>query len=501
MSHVRDIERLLRDTMGLDAPTLGANAIERAIRGRLAELSPELRDAPSYSRYWQRLQQSPQELQALIEAVVVPETWFFRHREAFTALAQMALDERTARRGTMRETQALRLLSLPCATGEEPYSIAMTMLDAGFSTSEFTIDALDISERALALAREGVYGRNSFRGPPASLLFRERYFTQEGSNYRIADTLRTQVRWHSGNLFDASLVDRLGTFDFVFFRNVLIYFDRDGQSRAIAALERLMRMGATLFAGPAEGGALTSNGMTSTGHVQAFSFRVTGPVSDVVPAVASAAAGVPRVAGTLDAFSPAPPASAVDAIAQRRTPAIHVAHVGAARTLAPLPATSSVPSSVGSVASVAPLAPIPPVTKALPVATVTPRDDTPSADIRKLLEQARIAADAGDFVPAVALCRKVLATDRANAQAEYLLGLVEDARGNAQGALIHYRRALYLDPGHYEALVHCAAQLNARGDTAGAKRLLERAGRAERAAGAKATEPHDPGHRDGTRHR
>lgn len=477
MSRVRDIERLLRDTMGLDAQTLGANAIERAVRSRLAELSPALRDAPSYSLYWQRLQQSPQELQALIEAVVVPETWFFRHREAFAALAQMALDERTARRGTLRETQALRLLSLPCATGEEPYSIAMAMLDAGFGTSEFTIDALDISERALALAREGRYGRNSFRGPPATLLFRERYFTPEGDSYCIVDALRTQVRWHAGNLFDASLVDRLGTFDFVFFRNVLIYFDREGQRRAIAALERLMRMGATLFAGPAEGGTLTSNGMTSTGHVQAFSFRVTGPVSDVVPATATAA--VSRAAGTLDAFGATPRTSAVDAIAQRRAPANHAVPAGAARTFAASP---------------------PALSSASPSATPA-RDGTTTADIRKRLEQARIAADAGDFVQAVALCRNVLATDRANAQAEYLLGLVEDARGDAQGALVHYRRALYLDPGHYEALVHCAAQIDARGDTAGAKRLLERAGRAEREAGAKAAEPHDHAHRDGTRHR
>lgn len=473
MSHVRDIERLLRDTMGLDAQTLGANAIERAVRARLAVLSPELHDAPSYSLYWQRLQQSPQELQALIEAVVVPETWFFRHREAFTALAQMALDERAARRATVRETQALRLLSVPCATGEEPYSIAMTMLDAGFGPGEFTVDALDISERALAVARDGIYGRNSFRGPPASMQFREHYFTQEDDHYRIVDALRTQVRWHSGNLFDASLVDRLGTFDFVFFRNVLIYFDRDGQRRAIAALERLMRMGATLFAGPAEGGTLTSNGMTSTGHVQAFSFRVTGPVSDVAPLPAAAS----RVAGTLAPFSPAPPVSAVDAAAQRRTQATHVAHASPVRAFSPLPAR--------------------------PCATppVAPPDNATAVDVRKQLEQARVAADAGDFVHAVALCRNVLATDRANAQAEYLLGLVDDARGDAQGALVHYRRALYLDPGHYEALVHCAAQLEARGDTAGAKRLLERAARAERAAHTGAAEPHDHAHRDGTRHR
>ena len=476
MSHVQDIERLLRDTMGLDAETLGANAVERAVRARLATLAPEMQDAPVYSLYWQRLQQSPQELQALIEAVVVPETWFFRHREAFKALAQMALDERAARRGTVREGPPLRLLSLPCATGEEPYSMAMTMFDAGFGASDFTIDALDISEHALALARAGRYGRNSFRGPPESLLFRERYFTRdEADHYRVIGAVSTQVRWHAGNLFDASLVDRLGTFDFVFFRNVLIYFDRDGQRRAIAALERLMRMGATLFAGPAEGGTLTSNGLTSTGHIQAFSFRVAGPVRDTAPVPASAS----RVAGTLDSFSTVAPVSSVGAIAQRRTHGAQVAHAGPAQTFAPLSASVSTT----------------PDTAAKPPAA--PRLDE-TAGVGAQLDQARVAADAGDFVRAVALCRSVLAADRANAQAEYLLGLVEDARGDAQGALVHYRRALYLDPGHYEALVHCAAQLDARGDAAGARRLLERA---ERTADTTSTASPGHAHRHGTRHR
>lgn len=483
MSRVHDIERLLRETMGLDAQTLGAHAIERAVRARLAALPPEMQDAPAYSQYWQWLQQSPQELQALIEAVVVPETWFFRHREAFTVLGQLARDERATRCGTVREGQPLRLLSLPCATGEEPYSMAMAMFDAGFGASDFTVDALDISERGLALAREGRYGRNSFRGSPESLSFRERYFTSDDDGYRVVGALSTQVRWHAGNLFDATLVDRLGTFDFVFFRNVLIYFDREGQRRAIAALERLMRMGATLFAGPAEGGTLTSNGLTSTGHVQAFAFRVAGPVRDVVPPPA----GVSRIAGTLESFNTMPPVSAVDAVAQRRAEGRFVAHVGLTDTPAPLQARQNVVAKP-------PAAPRAAVAAASATAAAAASN---AAAVDAQLEQARVAADAGDFVRAVALCRTVLATDRANAQAEYLLGLVEDARGDAQGALVHYRRALYLDPGHYEALVHCAAQLDARGDAAGARRLLERAERTATTSSA----PPDNVPRHGTRHR
>lgn len=512
MSHVRDIERLLYDTMGLDAETLGANAIERAIRVRLSALSalsPDMQDAPPYSRYWQRLQQSPQELQALIETVVVPETWFFRHRDAFTALTQMVQEERESRRGTAREGQALRLLSLPCSTGEEPYSMAMTMFDAGLGANDFTIDALDISERALAVAREGLYGRNSFRGPPGTMLFRDRYFTSEDENFRVIGALRTQVRWHSGNLFDPSLVDRLGTFDYVFFRNVLIYFDRDGQRRAIAALEQLMRMGATLFAGPAEGGTLTSNGLAPTGHVQAFSFRVAGPVRDMQ----TSAAGLSRPTGTLDTFRPAPPVSTLDAVAQHRVALPHISHISNVQHVraSPAQAPSSRPRSTGAgpsrtFASMTPVGSITPPPDSARPGVFQHVDASARTDIAVQLTQAQIAADAGDFVGAVALCRAVLAVDRANAQAEYLLGLVEDARGDAQGALIHYRRALYLEPGHYEALVHCAALLDARGDNAGARRLLERAERTERTERAGTTshttpESHDQTHRHGNRHR
>ncbi|AKC68962.1 CheR family methyltransferase [Pandoraea oxalativorans] len=499
MSHVRDIERLLYDTMGLDAETLGANAIERAIRVRLAALStasPDMQDAPPYSRYWQRLQQSPQELQALIEAVVVPETWFFRHRDAFTALAQMVQEARESRRGTAREGQALRLLSLPCSTGEEPYSMAMTMFDAGLGPNDFTIDALDISERALAVAREGLYGRNSFRGPPGTMLFRDRYFSPEGENYRVIGALRTQVRWHAGNLFDPSLVDRLGTFDYVFFRNVLIYFDRDGQRRAIVALEQLMRMGATLFAGPAEGGTLTSNGLAPTGHMQAFSFRVAGPVRDV-----KTSAGPSRPTGTLDAFRPAPPASALDAVAQHRVALPHVSHISPSSAQAQTPLA---PLTVGGPSrTFAPVTPLKPPPDSARADVFQQVDATARTAIAVQLTQAQTAADAGDFAGAVALCRAVLAVDRASAQAEYLLGLVEDAQGDAQGALVHYRRALYLEPGHYEALVHCAALLDARGDAVGARRLLERAERTERAdtASRTTTESHDQTHRHGNRHR
>ncbi len=100
----------------------------------------------------------------------MPETWFFRDRGAFDAVAAEA----------QGGAAPLRYLCVPCATGEEPLSLAMTLLDAGVAPERFHIDAFDISERLVAHAERGVYGRNSFRGNDAA--FRSRYFqeTREG---------------------------------------------------------------------------------------------------------------------------------------------------------------------------------------------------------------------------------------------------------------------------------------------------------------------------------
>lgn len=473
MSPVRQIETLLRDTMGLDAGTLGTNAVERAVRARLATLAHGAQAPADLHTYWQLLQQSPQELQALIESVVVPETWFFRHREAFVALVGMVRDELQARRGTLRAAQPLRLLSLPCATGEEPYSIAMALLDAGVEPSQFTVDGIDISERALELARAATYGRNSFRGPDQQFDFRDRHFEAQGDNWYVGDGVRAQVRLHAGNLFDPTLADRVGTFDFIFFRNVLIYFDREGQRRAIAALSNLMRMGATLFAGPAEGGAVTSAGLVSTGHSQAFSFRLTGPVRDLevpsanVPSL-SAMAAAPAVPGTLKRFGAhsaddLAPMTAAGAM-HRRVASPHVASDPLSLTL---PASARMSVAAGPS----------PAARRETANRRQPERAAPEESSTRLAQAAALA-DAGEFDRAGAICRDVLNGDRGNAQAEYLLGLVSDARGENDAALEHYRRTLYLSPNHYEALVHCAALLEARGDGPGAQRLRARAERA-----------------------
>ena len=144
---------------------------------------------------------SPVELQALIEAVVVPETWFFRDREAFSTLARLVQEASP----TAHADGVRRILSLPSSTGEEPYSIAMALFDAGVPADRFSIDAIDISAHAIAVARRATYGKNSFRGH--DLGFRARYFDATATGHRLADRVRRPGAFPAGQPAGAGFLD------------------------------------------------------------------------------------------------------------------------------------------------------------------------------------------------------------------------------------------------------------------------------------------------------
>ncbi len=243
-----EFENMLKQAMGLDAASIGSRSIARAVQKRLGECKLE-----GLREYWKLVSTSESERQELIEAVVVPETWFFRDREAFTGLVRIVQQDCSA----SRAQSPLRLLSLPSSTGEEAYSIVMALLDAGLTVERFRVDGIDISQRALALAERAVYGKNSFRGK--DLDFRERYFEARAKGYRLRDHVRRQVRFQAGNLFSADFMLEVESYDVVFCRNLLIYFDQATQKRAIKILERLLRPQGVLFVAPSETGLLLSH--------------------------------------------------------------------------------------------------------------------------------------------------------------------------------------------------------------------------------------------------
>nr|WP_314481573.1 CheR family methyltransferase [uncultured Pseudomonas sp.] len=416
----RHFFRFLRERIGLDVDSVGASMVERALRQRCAALG-----ASGLDDYWLRLQQSPGEQQALIEAVIVPETWFFRYPESFTALAGLA----HKRLAELAAARPLRLLSLPCSTGEEPYSLAMALLDAGVAPASFMIDGMDISPASVAKASQGLYGRNAFRG--SDLSFRDRYFDAADEGHRVHERVRQQVTLHVGNVLDPALASRDGLYDFVFCRNLLIYFDVPTQQRVFETLKRLLHPQGVLFIGPAEGSLLARLGMRPLGIAQSFAYvrQSDTAIQRPAPAVATPREPVKPVTGYRPASAPRPRS-------------LHA--------IAPAPDRQT--------------------------------DETATLGANQLLASIALHANAGNSQQARDACQRYLRDFAPSAQVYYWLGLLSDTEGDLQQAQVHYRKALYLEPQHPEALVHLAALLQAQGDLAGARRLQDRAMRAGREA-------------------
>ncbi|KUY96308.1 MCP methyltransferase [Burkholderia territorii] len=458
---------LLRET-GIDPDSLGNDFLSRALTERVHALQGDGERLPSAARppvtpealdaYWQQLNASADERRALIELFVVPETWFFRDREAFATLARLAAERLAAMPG-----RVIRVLSAPCSTGEEPYSAAMALLDAGLDPASFTIDAIDLSARAIEQARVGCYGRNAFRGTATE--FRGRYFTPVADGWLLDERVRACVQFRQANLVEPG-TDTGIRYDFVFCRNVLIYFDRDAQDRVVEWLESSLADDGMLFVGPAETGVAMRHGMRSARVPLAFAFHPArggaaadahaAPMPTTTPyrragrfAVAPPAAARPLLAVVPPTWSDAAPSGAAFAAAVERTTARE----------------SQADSRGDSPAHAANLAEMP--VQAAPVAD----------SAAPTLEEAQALANAGAFDEAERVLAQFSAHAGPHADAFYLNGLIADARGRVAEAGDFYRKALYLRPTHHEALTHLATLLDVGGDGAGARWLLERARR------------------------
>lgn len=279
---VSAIVHLLTQEIGLDPASVGLSLVEHSIRRQMKR-----RGFEDDLVYLQALQ-DVEERRLLIEEMVVKETWFFRDYEPFIALrlylSQVWLPQHAG--------QVLRVLSIPCATGEEPYSIAMTLLDLKLSRGQFLIDAVDVSEKALEAARVGLYTGHSLRGKPISLM--PRYLENTERGYQVIEPLRDAVQFWQGNLLDPDLVFPNAPYDIIFCRNLLIYFDRASKERAITRLHQLLPENGILFVGHAETISLPSTWFSKLDYPLAFAYQK----SDLKQRVAEAVSWQPRPAPT-----------------------------------------------------------------------------------------------------------------------------------------------------------------------------------------------------------
>ncbi len=404
---IRQIETLLLRGIGLNIRSVGVSMLGMAVQARCRK-----RGLASEEDYLRLVSTSPKEFQALVEEVVVPETWFFRDHESYELLAQWAREWFDA-----HSFGAMRILSAPCASGEEPYSIAMTLLENGVAAERFSVEAFDISDVALEKARLALYGRNSFRSQP--LDFREKYFEKEAQgSWRLSPEIIRQVHFRQANIIEPNLKRKGGEIQVIFCRNLLIYLDGESRRRVLTQINHLLAPDGVVFLGHAEGSLARDFGFEPVPMPMAFAFRKATKVKKEK-----------RPKSTL-----VPPQL-------RRTFAAQV--------------TVAVPPKPALLAP----------KKAAPAAAPKPEP----------LLQAQQLADQGQFEKARAASLAALEAGGPSARAYYLLALIEEGAGNEAQAEEYYRKTLYIEPDHEEALVQLALLEKQRGMIKAARLLEERA--------------------------
>ncbi len=241
-----DVFRLLRDAIYKRSGMWFADSSKYLLQKRLSPRAKEL-NFDSFQKYFYFLQYDPRsdaEYDQIYDLVTTNETYFFREPAQLTAFVEEIIPDLLSR----KPVKKIRIWSAGCSSGEEPYSIAMLLSEAGwYEHAAFEIFASDINQQVLARARKGHYRDNAFRA--TAPVVRDRYFSREADgSWRIKDEVRNRVQFGRLNLYDEARVSLLGQLDLVFCRNVIIYFD-DASKRVVVTnfYNRLIESGYLLL--------------------------------------------------------------------------------------------------------------------------------------------------------------------------------------------------------------------------------------------------------------
>lgn len=414
-----EMEAFLAEWIGLDASSIGSAAVERACRARQEALGLAGR-----GELLAAVRDDAVERDRLVEEVVVSESWFFRDRQVFQFVADFA-----ATLAAMPGRAPVRILSVPCAGGEEPYSVAMALLDAGMRESAFRIDAFDVSHRSLAKAAAARYSANAFRN--ADSTFRRRWFHDDAGTAVLDDRIRSLVTFRWGNLLDAGFAAAKGPYDCIFCRNLLIYLTPPARAQAERTLSSMLAADGLLLLGAAEPPILRGAWIPA-GDASLFAVR---------RAVGRATTAPPRPSRT-------PTDRSTSGSRTRKPPAVPQVDRGERR--------SRVPTEQTSRPKVA---------------------DESCGALDRALEQAGILANQHRLSEAIAVCESHARSCGPSPEIFFLEGMLHQSSGDLDRAEACFHKTLYLNPDHQEAALALVLVAGRRGDARMAEKYRESASR------------------------
>lgn len=452
----RDIERfreLIAFHLGLQIDDAHLDALVDLLRGRCAL-------SGSVTRYFDRFADEAwlqSELPLLARELTVTETYFFRNTDQFAAFTELVLPRVLAARGN-----TCRVLSAGCASGEEPYSLAIATREGFPEAADFIeITALDINPLALGKALQGRYSNWSLRDTPQSI--KKKWFAASGSDYVLAPGVHSAVNFTAGNLAREDWEFwQPGRFDVVFCRNVLMYFSLEQARAAIDRITRALTPGGYLFLGHAETLRSLSNDYQLCHTHETFYYRRKAEREGAMVADERYVA-LRRTGPTI-----ANDTSWVDVI-QRASERISTLTKDVDAPDMP-ECTEAIPPDLTSALECVREERYGEVLQRLAALPVEHAND---ADV--LLLKAVSLSHGGALGKAESVCQELLACDGLNTGALYVLAVCREAAGDVGGAIGHDQAACYLDPGFAMPRLHLGLLARRQGDFEAAVRELSRA--------------------------
>jgi chemotaxis protein methyltransferase CheR len=440
----------------------------------------ELVGSTRFESYLDHLISSPKgsdEFRALAEELTVNETFFFRNADNFRAFAETVLPERI--RAKTREKR-LRILSAGCASGEEPYSLAVLVREAlsDLGNWDVKIIGLDVNPAVLAKAAQARYSAWSLRATSEDA--KRRYFRADGPDFVLAPAIQKMVTFEERNLVDEDpLFWQSLACDVVFCRNVLMYFTPDKARDVVRRIGGALLPGGFFFLGHAE----TLRGLTQEFHLchthDTFYYRR----RDASEAVVATATWVGRSREQAEDSLPAvveSTASWVDVIqrASERIATLADGRSGSPSQDAPLTtpagqAAATAAPRAWDLGLVLEALRQERFSDALELIRSLPPDSHEDPDA--LLLRAVLLTNNGRLDESEEVCSRLLAVDELNAGAHYLMALCREHAGDSTGAIEHGQTAIYLDAGFAMPHLHLGMMAKRSGDTAAAQRELGQA--------------------------
>lgn len=468
---------IVAERLGLDYDDAKFDHLAEVLRDRLRATGDV-----QFSAYLERLTSAATchtELRALAQHLTVGETYFFRHPDHFRAFVEVALPARWQAPAGSRQ---VRILSAGCASGEEPYTLAMLIRDSLPELAAGTVTILGIDVNALLLdkARRARYAAWSLRNTSESV--RQRAFHPEGKEFLLQEAIRAMVSFEERNLIeDDPGFWRPAVFDIIFCRNVTMYFGPAATRAVMARMAHALAPGGFLFLGPAE----TLRGISQAFHLRhthgTFYYQRRDPTetlarSDVAPQARPAPWPAPPIAAALE-----PDTSWIGIICRASERIATLAHDAVSQTS---------PASLAAAPTDQMATPARPAYADLDLARECVRQErfedameilqalppASAADPDVQLLRALLLTNRGEVAEAERVCQQVLACDELNAGAHYLKALCREHAGDRLAAVAQDQMAIYLDPMFAMPHLHLGLLAKRAGDTETARRELGQAG-------------------------